>query len=1100
MKAATFSSHIFRELSQIRDNQELDPAGKIMACRHLLLRLFELATEEDKLHFSTVYARIAYLAHRYNFPGRLVFQLHRFRLGRVDNISAEQLPDTLLTGYKVAIEANQKIFQQALPEEWLAINETPYPLDYREPDVIGFHPSLRVVALEVLADDDLLIVREEEQPVGTWRIYYGVNNANELIRQSIQLIQRITGLPVILNLLQVEVHQNRLLVPKQIVIEPDYLIDVTAVAYCYDALSRPQAWGSLSRKLLPYEMRPALLKGNIVNLFLDVLINDPDTDFLTLVQRIFQSQPLALCCLTDGEVKSLVQELKGHYAVLKQTVHQGLIDIGIDREACQLEPSFYSPITGLQGRLDLLYHGQTDKGKPTTSIVELKSGKIWAPNKYGLNRSHFIQTLLYDLMINAAYGKGANVAAYILYSQTYERPLRYAPPERFTQQEAIGVRNQILAIEMLLCRVGLSTSDDILTQTNRLIGKLNVNNFPKLSKFTEQDFTRITKAYQQLDEVERRYLGAFLGFNAREQRLAKTGEQGAENLNGLASLWLDDPAVKQDRFEMLAGLTLTHYDETQGLITFKRPQTEEQLVKFRTGDIVVLFGTQRAAAERGEVIRSQVFKSTLISLDAQQLQLRLRSRQLNDRVFRQQQYWSIERDVLDSSFSNHYRGLWAWAENPPERRALWLGLQAPRQGVQPDLAPQGSMTQEQTRIMAKLLAAPDYFLLWGPPGTGKTSFMLHYLVDYLLHQTTENILLVAYTNRAVDEICESIERINAGNFRDYLRIGSRYGTSPAYQQRLLSVRSEAFTKRAELTQLIEQTRVFVGTVASVGGKEELFKLKSFDRIIIDEASQILEPLLLGLLSRIPRAVLIGDHRQLPAVVQQSETEAAVYDTQLREIGLHSLGTSLFERLYLKAQVAGWDWAYDQLRYQGRMHQDVMAFPAANFYGGSLQILPAEVLLRQRQLQPLNLQVPKVDNGSASLLAQLARYRLLFFPTAVDQQSTDRKTNRHEAAMLARLIEGFEALYTANDQALQIGDIGIITPYRAQIAKVRRTLIDANRDPDAYTIDTVERYQGGARRIILLSLCTNDISQMATLAQTSTENIDRKLNVAMTRAR
>ena len=50
------------------------------------------------------------------------------------------------------------------------------------------------------------------------------------------------------------------------------------------------------------------------------------------------------------------------------------------------------------------------------------------------------------------------------------------------------------------------------------------------------------------------------------------------------------------------------------------------------------------------------------------------------------------------------------------------------------------------------------------------------------------------------------------------------------------------------------------------------------------------------------------------------------------------------------------------------------------------------------------------------------------------------------------------------------------------------------------MDTVERYQGGARRIIILSLCTNEIQQMKSLAQTNEEDIDRKLNVAMTRAR
>ena len=76
----------------------------------------------------------------------------------------------------------------------------------------------------------------------------------------------------------------------------------------------------------------------------------------------------------------------------------------------------------------------------------------------------------------------------------------------------------------------------------------------------------------------------------------------------------------------------------------------------------------------------------------------------------------------------------------------------------------------------------------------------------------------------------------------------------------------------------------------------------------------------------------------------------------------------------------------------------------------------------------------------------------------------------------------------------------ITPYRAQIARIRQELRSSGLDPDHYTVDTVERYQGGARRIVLISLCTNRGVQMSTLSTLSREGVDRKLNVAMTRAR
>ncbi|MEL6720631.1 MAG: C-terminal helicase domain-containing protein, partial [Bacteroidota bacterium] len=91
-------------------------------------------------------------------------------------------------------------------------------------------------------------------------------------------------------------------------------------------------------------------------------------------------------------------------------------------------------------------------------------------------------------------------------------------------------------------------------------------------------------------------------------------------------------------------------------------------------------------------------------------------------------------------------------------------------------------------------------------------------------------------------------------------------------------------------------------------------------------------------------------------------------------------------------------------------------------------------------------------------------------------------------------------YQKNDRQLTENSIGIITPYRAQIAQIRDTLKDANIDLNLLTIDTVERYQGGARDIILISLCTNSLSQLQSLVSLSDDGVDRKLNVALTRAR
>ena len=250
--------------------------------------------------------------------------------------------------------------------------------------------------------------------------------------------------------------------------------------------------------------------------------------------------------------------------------------------------------------------------------------------------------------------------------------------------------------------------------------------------------------------------------------------------------------------------------------------------------------------------------------------VRLRSRQFNDRLFVEQQFWTIEHDLLDSSINAYYRGLFEWAERPATTRTLLLGQRAPKEGVVVERKWPDRLTPEQSELLNNMLAAPEYYLLWGPPGTGKTSVMLHHLVAHLMADTDEHILLLAYTNRAVDEICESIEAIGEGLREQYLRIGSSYGTHPRFQDRLLQHAIKGTRNRRELRDLVASKRIFVGTVAALANKTDLFSLKSFQRVIIDEASQILEPLLMGLLGRFPQWILIGDHRQLPAVVSQSE--------------------------------------------------------------------------------------------------------------------------------------------------------------------------------------------------------------------------------------
>ena len=158
----------------------------------------------------------------------------------------------------------------------------------------------------------------------------------------------------------------------------------------------------------------------------------------------------------------------------------------------------------------------------------------------------------------------------------------------------------------------------------------------------------------------------------------------------------------------------------------------------------------------------------------------------------------------------------------------------------------------------------------------------------------------------MDEICKMLTAITPEV--DFIRIGSELSCDGVYRPHLIENVLESCSTRREVQERMARCRIFVGTVATLSAKTELFRLKTFDVALIDEATQILEPQLLGLLcmrgvtggNAIGKFVLIGDHKQLPAVVLQSSEQSEIQDEGLRGIGLHNLKDSLFERLYRNA--------------------------------------------------------------------------------------------------------------------------------------------------------------------------------------------------------
>lgn len=1062
--------------------KDLTAGDKIMRLYDLFVRVIVEVTDTSGLQFHTLFTRMAYIGTVVKMPPGLLYSAHVFRrevftwigepedmvayriqfIGRVGVDLFEALYGCKVGTSKKSMLADAEIYKQ--PE-----SESSTHYDFRRVAAIRLDKEARL--LYVLPEDTIV-----EVP-----IRYDVTGKNDIFKSTVSIIDKYFVYPVTLSLIDVEVQRDGTWVPSAIVLMPDYLIDVTAVA---ESLKKEgvQTLNYILRKFLPVPTNKAILTGNIVNYFLDELIANPKVGFKTLRDRLFKLSPLSFAAMDDTELLDFIQNLQRHFITLYYLANGGFQKQGIDPQESVLEPTFYSDRYGLQGRLDLFYAGDKNKG----AIVELKSGKPFMPNKYGLNQSHYLQTLLYDLLVQSVYQNRLKPTSYILYSVDNDQPLRFAPVVKAQQYEALSARNELIGIEWQLA--GLTEHSDL---SENPIAAINVEDHPGLYGFILRDVMAFDKVYSHLSELEKRYFLAFMGMIAREHQLAKVGLAGREGLEGQASLWQKSPIQKEQSFELLKALVIesNHSDEEDPIIILKRTDATNPLANFRNGDIVVLYPTDEhivtATAE-------QLIKCSIINIDPEYIHLRLRAKQTNNVFFDKYRLWNIEQDLLDSSFMGLSRGLFEWASSPKDVRRKIICLEEPRKPVIQSITLPDDLTAEQAEICKNIICSNDYFLLWGPPGTGKTSKMLHHIVRYLLSNSKERLLLIAYTNRAVDEICHAIESIAPEIRQQYLRIGSRYGAAPEYRDRLLDQLAQQCASRKDLLELLDNQKIVVGTLASLQGKPDLFDLMHFDRLIVDEASQILEPSMAGMMVKFEKVLLIGDHQQLPAVVAQNAKYTKIESPELHEIGLVDMRDSLFERLFRNAVAKNWDWAYARLSHQGRMHADIMAFPNQLFYQSGLKILPLEVE-SHFQLTPLNRLL--TPGRSPAWSHKLAVRRVNFIPTPADEEHILGKVNQAEADMVVDIVRFFQA--NANQGK---ADIGIITPYRAQIATILHALQRADLVNECIQVDTVERFQGGAKDIIIISLCANYVHQLQSLVSLSSEGIDRKFNVALTRAR
>ena len=406
------------------------------------------------------------------------------------------------------------------------------------------------------------------------------------------------------------------------------------------------------------------------------------------------------------------------------------------------------------------------------------------------------------------------------------------------------------------------------------------------------------------------------------------------------------------------------------------------------------------------------------------------------------------------------------------------------------------LNASQQKAVNSVLAAKDVAVVHGPPGTGKTTTLVEAIYETLRREN--QVLVCAQSNMAVDWISEQlgnrgIDVLRIGNparvtdkmlaltyerryeaHADYPQLwalrkalrevqGSRKRGDNNYHQKVDRLKSRITELEIRIhNALMGQARVVACTLA--GSASRTLEGYRFGTLFIDEAAQALEAACWIAIRKADRVILAGDHCQLPPTVKSIEAVNG------------GLGKTLMEKI-----VENQPQTVTLLQVQYRMNEDIMRFSSNWFYDGRVQCAPE---VHSRSILDLDTAITWIDTAG--------EYREEFVGESFG------RINRDEAALtLATLQSYFERIGRERIVDERI-DVGIISPYRAQVQYLRRLLKKSEYFKPLrrqISVNTVDGFQGQERDVIMISLVrSNDDGQIGFLRDL------RRMNVAMTRAR
>jgi ATP-dependent RNA/DNA helicase IGHMBP2 len=413
---------------------------------------------------------------------------------------------------------------------------------------------------------------------------------------------------------------------------------------------------------------------------------------------------------------------------------------------------------------------------------------------------------------------------------------------------------------------------------------------------------------------------------------------------------------------------------------------------------------------------------------------------------------------------------------------------------------QEGLNASQLEAVALALAAKDFAIIHGPPGTGKTTAVVELILQAVARG--ERVLACAPSNLAVDNLLEKLLAIG----ENPVRLGHPARVSEALREQTLdelagrhpdAKQARKFYKdahalfrkagkwtrakpepgergnlRREARSLIDDARKLEDRAveriidgASIlcatltGLNPEVLGDRTFDLVVIDEACQTAEPACWIAIGRAKRLVLAGDHCQLPPTILSLEAAK------------RGLSVSLMERLVDRYGPL----VTRRLRVQYRMHEAIAGFSSAEFYDSDLV---ADDSVKEHRLcgLPAVATHPRTEAPVRYVDTAGAGYD--------EEEVNDSRRNPQEAVLVAKQVRALL------DAGVLPEQLAVIAPYSAQVKLLRDTL-----DIPGLEIDSVDGFQGREKEAVILSMVrSNPEGEVGFLADV------RRTNVALTRAR